>query len=245
MQKEVIINFESENREGIVAVGTYLIDAAKRLGINVECDCHAEEVETTNSCAMKISKGNDLLSEPTQLEIEHLSSQARKNGERLACQAKINNPGEITVMSVKTKESNEEKKTAEEETQEQFKKEFEELPLEKKIANLLELEAIALGETFSYVMNSPYAAVGKVMDVLAEFGLKMEKDDVKAKRPEEHVTPDEHKIVDIDVEEEDKKTSGKKKTSTTEKNKNASKSTAKKKVTVKKTNSKKEEENKE
>lgn len=245
MQKEVIINFESEDREGIVAVGTYLIDAAKRLGIDVDCDCNLEEVEeTTNSCAMKISNGGDLLSEPTNYETEHLSSQARKNGERLACQTKFEKAGEVTVMSVKKKVSEEEAKTAEEEAKENFKKEFEELPLEKKIANLLELEAIALSETFSYVMNSPYAAVGKVMDVLAEFGLKMEQDDVKAKRPDEHITPDEHEFVDIDTDEEEK-SSSKKKSSTTAKKKSASKSTAKKKVTVKKTNTKKEEEKEE
>lgn len=245
MQKEVIINFESENREGIVAVGTYLIDAAKRLGIDVECDCNVEGVEATNACAMKISNGGNLLSEPTKFETEHLSSASRKSGERLACQAKFEKAGEVTVMSVKKKASEEETKTDDEKAKEDFKKEFEDLPLEKKIANLLELEAIALGETFSYVMNSPYAAVGKVMDVLAEFGLKMEKDDVNAKRPDEHITPDEHKFVDIDADEEEKKAKGKKKSSTTEKSKTASKPSAEKKVTVKKTNSKIEEEKEE
>ncbi|MGI8542844.1 MAG: 2Fe-2S iron-sulfur cluster-binding protein [Aridibacter sp.] len=229
MQKEeVFINFESEKREGIVAVGTYLIDAAKRLGINIECDCNIEEVEPTQSCMMKISKGETLLSEPTLFEKQHLSSQAIKNGERLSCQAKIEKSGEITVMSVKKKADAEEEKTSEEEIHEEFKKEFEELPLEKKIANLVELEAIALSETFSFVLNSPYAAVGKVMDVLAGFGLKMEKEDKEAKRP------DEHKFVDVE-----EANSAQEKSSTTAKKKSASKSTAKKKVTVKKTNSKK------
>jgi ferredoxin len=234
MEKEVIINFESENREGIVAVGTYLIDAAKRLGIDVECDCKIEGVESTHSCAMKISKGETVLSEPTLFEKEQLNSVALQKGERLACQAKIEKAGEITVMSVKKKEKAEEEKDSEEKIREDFKKEFEELPLEKKISNLLELEAIALSETFSFVLNSPYAAVGKVMDVLAGFGLKMEKEDKEAKRP------DEHKFVDIEEENNDKK-----KSSTTEKKKSASKSRAKKKVTVKKTNSKKAEEKKE
>lgn len=234
MQKEVVINFESEKREGIIAVGTYLIDAAKRLGIDVECNCKLEGVEAANSCAMKISKGSELLSAPTQFEIEQLSSQARKNGERLACQAKIEKAGELTVMSFKKKESEKEKAFEEEELKEQFKKEFEELPLEKKIANLVELEAIALGETFSFILNSPYAAVGKVMDVLAEFGLKMEKEDKEAKRPTEH------KIVDIEEESD-----AEKKSATTARKKNASKTTAKKKVAVKKTNSKIEEDKKE
>ncbi len=234
MQKEVLINFESEKREGIVAVGTYLIDAAKRLGIDVGCDCKVEGVEPTQACKMTISKGETLLSEPTLFEKEHLSSAARKNGERLSCQAKTEKAGEITVMSVKKKETAAEEKDSEEKLREDFKKEFEELPLEKKISNLVELEAIALSETFSYVLNSPYAAVGKVMDVLAGFGLKMEQEDKQAKRP------DEHKFVDIEEE-----TSDEKKSSTTAKKKSASKSTAKKKVTVKKTKAKKAEEAKE
>jgi hypothetical protein len=56
------------------------------------------------------------------------------------------------------------------------RREFEELPLEKKVANLLELEIITLSETFSFVLNSPWKIFGKVMDVMAEFGLKMDDD---------------------------------------------------------------------
>ncbi len=219
---EVIINFESEKLEGVVAVGTYLLDAAKRLGVKVDCDCLAEEAETKGSCAMKISKGRALLSSPTELESELLSSQARKNGERLACQAKIEKPGEVTVMSVKTKEKTEEEKTAEQETQkEDYKKQFEDLPLEEKISNLMELEAIALGETFSFVVNSPYKAVEKVMDVLAGFGLKMEKEDHDAKRPDEHV--------------KEEKSDEKKKTRSSTKKKTAAKKTPAKKPAAKKT----------
>lgn len=242
-EKEVLINFESEKREGIVAVDTYLIDAAKRLGIYIECDCNDLEVETKGSCAVTVSKGADLLSAPTALELELLSDAERKKGERLACQTKIENPGEITIMAVKNKESDakEEAKDVEEETREEFKKQFEDLPLEKKISNLLELEAIALSETFSFVVNSPYAAVGKVMEVMAGFGLKMEREEKEAKRPDEHAAGDAE-FVDY---AEDEKSADKEKTSTTAKKKNASKSSDDaKKPTVKKTNSKKEEDKK-
>lgn len=240
--KEVLINFESENREGIVAVGTYLIDAAKRLGIEVECDCTLEGGEQADACVMKISQGGNLLTEPTQFEIEHLSDKRRQNGERLACQAKFEKPGDVVVMSVKKKEPKDEK-TEEEKRAESFKKEFEEMPLEKKIANLVELEAMALGETFSYVLNSPYAAVGKVMDVLAEFGLKMEKEDQAARRPDEHRPADESENeADGEIPAEDGAENGaKKKSATTAADDSASKSKAGKKVTVKKTNSKKAE----
>lgn len=232
---EVLIKFESAEREGIVATGTYLIDAAKRLGVDVDCDCQDEEVETKGSCVMKVSKGKAFLSSPTKLEMELLSSQARKNGERLACQTKIEKPGEVVIMSVKKKETEKEKNKVEEEEkqQEEYKKQFEELPLEKKISSLLELEAIALSETLSFVMNSPYAAVGKIMDVMADFGLKMEKDDQEAKRPDEHSQNGKE-----DSEKEEK--TDEKKSSTTEDEKTASKSTtSRKKTTRRKSTAKK------
>ncbi len=178
---EVIINFESLGLEGIVAVGSYLGDAAKRVGVKVEGDCL--DPETEHECVMKVSKGRTLLSKPTQTEMEQLTATARRNGERLACQTVIEKPGEVTIMSVKKKKEEAKKK---EDSSEGYKKEFEEMPLEEKIKSLVELEAIALGETFAYVLDSPYKAFGKVMDVMAGFGLNLERADKEAKRPAEH-----------------------------------------------------------
>jgi len=178
---EVEIRFEREKRDGAVAVGTYLIDAAGRLGIEVEAECGRQG--QCDSCAVTITRGADILSEATKSEIEQLTAARRKKGERLACQAKLEKSGEVTVM---TKAKQAEEKPKAEEKADEFRKEFEELPLEKKIASLLELEAIALSETFSFVINSPYKIFEKAMDVLAEMGLKLEDDTKKAKRPEEH-----------------------------------------------------------
>ncbi len=75
----------------------------------------------------------------------------------------------------------------------QYKKEFTELPLEKKLASLVELEGIALGETISFIINSPYLVFGKVMDIMAEFGLKKEQESKKAARPKEHEAKPEEK----------------------------------------------------
>lgn len=179
--EEVDIKFEREDLSGIVAAGTYLYDAARRFGIEVECD----RTGASDDCAVQILLGRELLSDLTTAEIEQLSDERRKNGERLACQAKIEKSGEVTVM---TKEKVQEEKATAEETRENFRKEFEEMPLEKKIASLVELEAIALGETFSFILNSPYLIIGKVMDVMAEFGLKSEKEAKEATRPKEHKT---------------------------------------------------------
>ncbi|MDQ6788497.1 MAG: 2Fe-2S iron-sulfur cluster binding domain-containing protein [Acidobacteriota bacterium] len=183
---EAELKFEREERNGVVAVGTYLFDAARRLGIGIEAECG--RIGECDTCAVRVKSGDEFLSGVTEREKEHLTSKRRKNGERLACQVKIEMAGEIVIMTHKKKE---EEKPVEEVKTEEYRKEFEALPLEKKIASLLELEAIALGETFSFVLNSPSHIVGKIMDVMAEFGLKLEDDDKKAKRPKEHKTEKE------------------------------------------------------
>ena len=177
--EQIELKFENENRSGLIAVGSYLIDAAHRLGVDIECERRGE----SDLCALQITSGRELLSAPTLAEIEQLSEQRRKDGERLSCQAKLEKTGEVVVM---TNKKTEEEKAQESEKTEEFKKEFAELPLEKKIANLLELEFMTLGETFNFVLNSPYAIVDKAMDVMAEFGLKLEQKDKEAKRPDEH-----------------------------------------------------------
>ncbi|MDQ3798984.1 MAG: (2Fe-2S)-binding protein [Acidobacteriota bacterium] len=181
---EAEIKFEPDGRSGVVATGSYIYDAAKRMGVEIdECERRGE----SDLCAVEIVSGKNLLSEPTKAELETLGSDRFIKGERLACQTKIEAAGEIVIMAKKKKKSNEEKeKEKERKKVEEFRKEFEEMPLEKKIAALLELEAVALGETFSFVLNSPYKIIGKVMDVMAEFGLKMDKEEKDAKTPEEH-----------------------------------------------------------
>lgn len=192
--EEVEIKFEPSGREGIVPVGTYLSDAALRLGVEIVDEFDGEgEYEAD---VVRITKGADLLSEPTKIEIEHLSTQGREKGERLAGQTRIEKAGEVVVMVAKKKEKETDKAEKEERD---FKKEFSELPLEKKVANLLEMEMVTLSETVSFVFNSPFKLFEMGMDVLAEFGLKLEKDAKKAKRPGEH-----HKEETMEAETEDK-----------------------------------------
>jgi ferredoxin len=213
---ETEIKFEPEGRSGVVAAGTYLFDAAKRLGVEIdECERRGE----SDLCAVQILSGKNLLSEPTKAELETLGADRFIKGERLACQAKIEGAGEIVVMAEKKKPSTEEaEKEKEKKKVEEFRKEFDELPLEKKIAALLELEAVALGETFSFVLNSPFKIFDKLMDVMAEFGLKMDKEDKDAKKPAEHKAADEKNENGSEAstnkanEAENKETKGKNKT---------------------------------
>jgi ferredoxin len=200
---EVEIKFERENLNGVIATGSYLYDAAKRFGIDVECERRGE----SDSCAVQILLGQELLSDPTKAEIEQLPAERRKNGERLACQAKIEKPGEVTVM---TKEKKVDEKAATDEKKDEFRKEFEALPLEKKIASLLRFEAIAFGETISFVFNSPFKIFEKAVDVMAEFGIKLENDAKEAKRPEEHHQDEAASGNGTKTKEQKKRSTGKK-----------------------------------
>ncbi len=179
---EAEIRFERENREGIVAVGSYLVDAMKRLGIHLEDECKPEQ--GSHFCSVEIKKGAENLSPLTNTETELFAHAGRRNSERLACQTKIEKPGEIVVMTQEKQEKKEETKKADK--SEQYKKEFVDMPLEKKIASLVQLEAITLGETFSFIINSPFKVLEKVGDVMAEFGMDLERKAKEASRPAEH-----------------------------------------------------------
>ena len=181
---EVEVKFERESREGVVAVGTYVIDAAKRFGIHFDEICLRESDE--HHCPVIVSSGIDLLSPLTATEKEYFDKNGRKPNERLACQAKIEKAGEVVIMTKKKPKDAAEEVKSDTDRSEEYKKEFEEMPLEKKIASLVQLETIALGETVSFIINSPFKIADKVMDVMAEFGLKKEEKEKEAARPAEH-----------------------------------------------------------
>ena len=184
--EEVEIKFEREGREGIVAAGTYLIDAAKRFGVRFEAPCLFDE--DVHFCPVVITSGSEFLSPETKAEQRYFAANGRKGDQRLACQVKIEKPGEVVVMTEENKEAKSEPATeqSEKDSSEQYRKEFAEMPLEKKIANLVQLETMALGETVSFIINSPFHIADKVMDVMAEFGFRKEEQQKTAARPEEH-----------------------------------------------------------
>ena len=180
---DVEIKFESEGVDGIVAVGTYLIDAAKRFGIRFDEAC--DNPNDLHFCPFIVSSGSDILSPLTSTETEHFASHGRRSNERLACEAKIIKSGEITIMTDKKPDPKHEAEKTSEKAKADFHAEFASLPLEKKIASLLKMEAVTLSETFDYVINSPMKVVEKVGDVIAEFGMKIEKEAKKASRPKD------------------------------------------------------------
>lgn len=182
---EANLTFKNEGREGTIPVGSYLSDAAHRFGLSTDKKC--VPFENIHFCRLSVIEGADLLSPKTSHESEFLSAESGRADERLGCQTKIAEPGDIVVMTTETKETTEAEAAA---AAEKYAKDFADLPLEKKIAQLANLEAIALGETASFVINSPFLIAEKVMDIMAEFGLRKEEQGKKATRPAEHVASD-------------------------------------------------------
>lgn len=183
---EANLILKREEREGIVPVGTYLSDAAARMGVRPELKCVPPE--SLHFCRVSVLEGAEHLSPRTEHETEHLTADSGKPDDRLGCQTKIAAAGEIVIMTSEEKEKSPEEKA--EEAAKAYTKEFAELPLEKKFEQLVQLEAMALGETVSFVFNAPYLLFGKAMDVMADFGLRKEAEGKKAARPAEHVEPE-------------------------------------------------------
>ncbi|MBV9209542.1 MAG: (2Fe-2S)-binding protein [Acidobacteria bacterium] len=180
----VDIKFEPSGRSGIVAEGSYLWDAAKRLGVRLPAECEGRgECDT---CAVIVKTGATLLSSLTEAERERLSPERLAAGERLACQTKVERGGELVLVPVPATERAE----TTEETVEDFRKEFREMPLNRKLATLVEFEAVTAFETLSELASLPFTLGEKVMDVMAGFGRSKSRREREARKPAEHRAPD-------------------------------------------------------
>lgn len=176
----VNIKFEPEGRSGVIAEGTYLWDAAKRLGLRLPAECEGRgECDT---CAVVVVQGATLLSSLTEAERKYLSPERLASGERLACQTKVEHGGDLVLRPVPATERAE----TTEETVKDFRKEFRDLPLDKKLATLVELEAVTMMQTLNTVFNFPFSLGDKLMGVMARKGRSLSERDRAARRPAEH-----------------------------------------------------------
>ncbi len=168
------------SQSGVVAEGTYLWDAAKRLGVRLPAECGGRgECDT---CAVVVEQGATLLSSLTAPERERLSPERLAAGERLACQAKVERGGDLVLRPVPVTEREE---TADEAVRD-FRREFREMPLEKKLATLVEFEAVTAYQTLSAIADLPSKLVGKGLDLLAVRGRSLSRREREARRPAEH-----------------------------------------------------------
>jgi glutaminyl-peptide cyclotransferase len=185
----VEIKFEPDGRNGLIAEGTYLWDAAKRLGVRLPAECNGRgECDT---CAVVVEEGATLLSSLTEAERTRLSPERLAAGERLACQAKVEHGGEVVLRAVPATERAE----TSAETEKDLRKEFSELPLTRKLTTLVELEAVTLFQTLDALINVPFAIGGKVMELMAVRGRSLDDRKQAARRPLEHHQPEEEKAV--------------------------------------------------
>lgn len=151
----VEIRFEPDGPSGLVAEGTSIMDAARRLGFQIP-DCG----ECDAACAVKIITGATLLSALTDTERKQLSPERLAGGERLACQCRIERGGELVLrLAAQTGRP----RTAKEKTRD-LKKEFRELSLQGKLSTLVQLETIAATEAFDAVTESTVSFAKKVFD---------------------------------------------------------------------------------
>jgi ferredoxin len=175
----VEIKFEPNGPSGLIAEGTSVLDAARRLGFQIpDCgDCDA-------TCAVEIITGATLLSALTDGERQQLSPERLAGGERLACQCKIERGGELVLKLVAQTER---PRTAQEKTSD-LKNQFRELPLERKIATLAQLETIAVTEAFDALTEASVSFGKKIFDsVLPATPVTKEEQD-RAGAPKENKT---------------------------------------------------------
>ncbi len=156
----VSITFEPSGISGLVAEGTYLIDAARRMGATLGAGCTAGKGECP-SCIVSVKSGAELLSTPSAAEEKQLGLEHLDQSYRLACQTKIENHGEVVVM-VSTVAPR--RPAVEEETE--LLRKFGSLPLGKKLATLLQFEAITMSEAFDSAIEKPLAFGAKTFDAV-------------------------------------------------------------------------------
>ena len=160
----VSITFEPSGISGLVAEGTYLVDAARRMGVSLGSGC-ARGKTPCPSCLVVISNGSEILSARSEMEHRLLESEDLDQSFRLACQVKIENPGELVVrvsdqvLGEKTRPTN----------AADLPKRFADLPLEQKISTLLQLEAIAMTEAMDVVIHKPIALGARALDAVGRF----------------------------------------------------------------------------
>ena len=157
----VSITFEPSGLSGVVAEGTYLIDAARRMGVPLGDGCTIGKGECP-ACVVSVKSGSNLLSGPSAAEQKQLSPEDLDRSLRLACQVKLEYPGEIVVMASAHKLGGGPPR----DTPAELRKEFGALPLSQKLSTLVQLEAITMSEAFDSAIEKPLAFGAKTMDAL-------------------------------------------------------------------------------
>ena len=164
----VYVKFEPEKGSGVIAEGSNLLDTARRLGVQISSECKG--LGECDSCVVVVQRGAGLLSSPSPAERKQLGTERLVEDRRLACQTRVERSGELVLMLVPATERTQ---TVEEEA-ENFRREFRELPLGRKIKRLAEFEAVSAFEALTTIASLPFTVGERVLDVIADYGRKRE-----------------------------------------------------------------------
>ena len=176
----VEIRFQPAGLSGLVAEGTYLIDAAKRMGVRISAGCKGGGECT--ACVVSIVAGHLLLSAPTEHEQKTLGPEGLAQEQRLACQTRIERSGELVVGVAPEKDASEKNQRQVSD----FRKDFGELPLDKKLVTLIQLEALTMSQAMDAIVAKTLSAGGKVMDLFARKGRHFRQRELELRHPPEH-----------------------------------------------------------
>ena len=157
----VSITFQPSGITGLVAEGTYLIDAARRMGASLGTGCTAGKGECP-ACVVSVKDGADLLSPPSAAEEKQLGAEHLDQSLRLACQTKIEYQGDVVVMVTARPQT----RNAPVDTESDLKKKFSSLPLNKKLATLMQFEALTMSEAFDSAIEKPLAFGSRTFDAI-------------------------------------------------------------------------------
>ena len=156
----VSITFEPSGISGLVAEGTYIIDAARRMGVSLGAGCTAGKGECP-ACVVSVKAGANLLSQPSHAEEKQLGIEHLDQSLRLACQTKIEHHGEVVLMGAPRPQT---RAAVPGEAEAELRTKFGSLPLGKKIATLMQLEVITVSEAFDSAIEKPLAYGSKAFD---------------------------------------------------------------------------------
>ena len=171
----VYIRFEPAGLIGVVPEGTYLIDAARRMGVTLPTACRGGEC---TGCLVAIAQGQSLLSTPTETEKTILGYQGLATDQRLACQTMIVNSGELLVRVMPAKEVD--KTTAAQET-----KSAKQLPLET-LSTVVQAEVLKFMGAIDAARDNTRSIAEKIFDRFESRERLKRKQKLEMKRPPEH-----------------------------------------------------------
>jgi ferredoxin len=162
----VYIKFEPQAESGLIAEGTNLLNAARRLGVSFPTDCRG--LDECDSCLVVVKEGASLLSSPSTAELERLGHERLSSNQRLACHATVERSGDLVLVTVPRGHHEE----TPEDAAENLRKEFRDLPLKRKLKKLAEFEAVTAFEALTELAQLPFTVGEKVLTAVADLERK-------------------------------------------------------------------------